>query len=208
MRYHPEVADTPWHVEIEGDPTFAVIFGEAVQNMRTALDYLVYALIVHTSGRKPKERTQFPIYSKAGDFFRDRKQISELPGELRRRIRKLQPYQSHSQRSTTLNQLRRLSNTDKHRLLLVTEVEIGGSPISYRVLGKPSRDSVGVAIPNYLRNTEFEKHVLRGQPNAGAVLYVTLIMGEKGVDSDAFDVLKRFLWTVTEIVNGFEDACV
>jgi hypothetical protein len=183
-----------------------VIFGEAVQNVRTALDYLVYALVVHTRGRKPKERTQFPIYRKAGDFFRDRDQISELPGELRRRIRKLQPYQSHSQRSTTLNQLRRLSNTDKHRLLLVTETEIGG-PTSYRVLGKPSRDSIGVVIPNYLRNTEFEKHVLRGEPNAGAVLYITLVMGEKDVEADAFEVLKRLLWTATEIVDGFEDAC-
>jgi hypothetical protein len=207
MSYHPEVADTPWNLQIEGDPTFAVIFGEAVQNIRTALDYLVFALIVHTRGRKPRNMTQFPLSATAGDFFSKRYQVAELPGELRRRIRKLQPYQSHSQRSTTLNQLRRLSNTDKHRLLLVTETEIGG-PRSYRVLGKPSRDSIGVVLPDYLRNTELEKHVLRGEPNAGAVLYVTLIMGEKDVEADAFEVLKRLLWTATEIVDGFEDACV
>ncbi len=207
MTYHPEVADNPWHLQIEGDPTFAVIIGETIQNIRTALDYLVYALVIHTQGRKPRERTQFPIYANAGDFFRDRNQISELPGELRRRIRKLQPYQPHSQRNATLALISKLSNTDKHRLLLITETEIGG-PTSYRVLGKPDRNSVGVLVPTYLKNTKFEKHVLRGKPNARAVLYFTLIIGEKGVGSDAFDTLKRLLWAATEIVNGFEDACV
>jgi hypothetical protein len=207
MSYHPEVADMPWNLEIEGDPTFAVIIGETIQNIRTALDYLAYALVVHTRGRKPREKTQFPIYRSAGDFFRDRNQISELPGELRRRIRKLQPYQAHSQRNATLALIHKLSNADKHRLLLVTEAEIGG-PTSYRVFGKPSRDSVGVLVPNYLRSTEFEKHVIGGEPNAVAVLYITLIIGEKGVKADAFDVLKRLLWTATEIVDGFEDACV
>ena len=90
-------------MHIKGNPTFAVIVGETIQNIRTSLDYLIYALVVHICGRKPRNMTQFPLSATVGDFHSKRYQIAELPGDLRRRIRKLQPYQSKGQRSATLN---------------------------------------------------------------------------------------------------------
>lgn len=174
MRYYPEVADTPWNVQIKGNPTFAVLAGETIQNIRTALDYLVYALIVHTRGRKPRNMTQFPLSATAGDFFSKRYQISELPGELRRRIRKLQPYQSKSKRSDALNLLRLLSNADKHRLLLLLDAEIGAPKIRKGFV--PNRDSIGVLIPAYLENTQAEQQILGGDPNIVASMYLTLLL--------------------------------
>jgi hypothetical protein len=205
IRYHPEVKGPPWNLQVKGDPTFAVIIGETVQNIRTALDYLVYALVLHTRGRKPRNMTQFPLSATARDFFSKRHQVSELPGELRRRIRKLQPYQSKGVRGDTLNLLRRLSNADKHRLLLVTDTEIGDAGLRRGVV--PTRGSVGVVIPSYLKGTHFEEEIFRGDPNIAAVMYFGLNIGERG-GGDAFEILKRFLWTATEIIDGFEDVCV
>jgi hypothetical protein len=206
MTYHPEVADSPWQLYVKGNPTFAVIVGETIQNIRTALDYLVYSLVLHTRGRKPKNMTQFPLSATAGDFFSKRYQIAELPGELRRRIRKLQPYQTKSQRSASLNLLRRLSNADKHRLLVVMDARIGGHGLRRGV--QPTRETIGVVIPGYLEGTEFEQHVLRRDPNIASVTYFSLMFREQDSGSDAFETLKTFLWTATEIIDGFEDACV
>jgi hypothetical protein len=207
MTYHPEVADSPWQLYVKGDPTHAVIAGEAIQNIRTALDYLVYALVLHTRGRKPRTRTQFPISTTSGDLFRSRHQIAELPGELRRRIRKLQPYQSKGQRSATLSLIRDLSNTDKHRLLIVTEADIGGAMIRMGVT--PTRGSVGAVLPSYLAGSTYEDEIVRGNPNIAGVIYFNLFIGEtkrgeKFHPFEAFDTLRRCLWTATEIIDSFE----
>jgi hypothetical protein len=207
MSYHPEVTNSPWQLYVKGDPTHAVIVGEAIQNIRTALDYLVYALVFHARGRKPRKTTQFPIADTAGDFFRVRYQISELPGELRRRIRKLQPYQSKGQRSDTLTLIRRLSNADKHRLLIVTEADIGGAMIRQGVT--PTRESVGAVIPSYLEGSSYEDEMVRSDPNIAGVLYFNLFIGETKPGQrthpfEAFDTLKRCLWVATEIVDSFE----
>jgi hypothetical protein len=201
MSYHPEVADTPWHLEVEGDPTSPVIIGETVQNIRTALDYLIYALVLHSRGRKPRSMTQFPIADTAGDFFRARYQIAELPGELRRRVRKLQPYQSKSQRSDTLTLIRRLSNADKHRLLIVVDTNLTGAQL--RRGFEPTAGSIGVIVPGYLAGTNYEKHVTGADQNIVALMYFTLSLGD-AEDADAFDTLKRCLWTATEIIDSFE----
>ncbi len=123
--YHPELPNTPWNFKVEANPTFAVIVGETVQNIRSALDYLIYELVRHTRGRKPRLQTQFPLYVAAGDFYGRRYQIKELPGELRRRIRKLQPYQFPDPGTHPLAVLNKLSNADKHRLLLATTTRLG-----------------------------------------------------------------------------------
>jgi hypothetical protein len=201
MTYHPEVTDTPWHLEVKGDPTSPVIIGETIQNIRTALDYLVYALVLHTRGRKPRKRTQFPISTTAGDLYRNRHQISELPGELRRRIRKLQPYQAESQRSKTLTLIRDLSNADKHRLLLLVDSNLGGPEL--RQGTTPDTDSIGVIIPRYLKGTKYAQEIMSGNPNLAAVMYLSLTLEDAG-NSDAFDTLKRCLWVATEIVDSFE----
>lgn len=66
---------------------------------------------------------------------------------------------------------------------------------------------MGVIVPVYLAGTNYEKHVTSADPNIDALMYFSLSLDEAG-DEDAFDILKRCLWTATEIVSGFEDACV
>jgi hypothetical protein len=207
FEHHPEFPNSPWKFEVVEDPitaTFPVILGEAIQNMRTALDYLVYELVIHTRGRKPRNPTQFPLNVAASEFFRRRYQISELPGELRRRIRKLQPYQTKHPRIHPLAVLGRLSNTDKHRLLLTTVHRIGA--ISMNLKGSPTGPVIvgtqAVAIPHYLQGTEAAEEIKSRYPDLGGITWLDLGIAGEG-DESAFAILKRLLWTVTEIIDGF-----
>src|SRR4051812_28136381 len=89
FEHHPERPHTPRKFQIKEDPlasTFPVIIGEAIQSMRSALDYLVYDLAGH-AGASARERrtTQFPISTSALRYFeRGRNQVRPLLGEHRR----------------------------------------------------------------------------------------------------------------------------
>ena len=86
------------------------------------------------------------------------------------------------------------------------DAQIGGHKPRRGV--QPTRESIGVVIPSYLEDTEFEQHILRGDPNIASVTYFTLLFREQDSGGDAFETLKTFLWTATEIIDGFENVCV
>jgi hypothetical protein len=91
-----------------------LLAGEAIQNLRSALDHLVY----EKSGGK--NSTSFPI-------FTDRKEYEEkapgrlkgVPEEIRAQIAEFQPFRfmPEDARHHPLAQLSSLSNRDKHRVL-------------------------------------------------------------------------------------------
>jgi hypothetical protein len=202
---HPEVPEAPWNFRFTREPPhyFGVIIGEAVQNLRSALDYLVYELAIHDrGGSKPRTRTQFPICTTPGNFFRGREYIRPLLGEHRRRIRKLQPYQSKDPAAHPLAILNRLSNTDKHRLLLTVFNELGGVPDARIDVRTNTYQGTKAAVAaSYLRGTEPIEDLKRRDPDLGLILYVDLAFGVG--NQPVFDTLKRLLWTVTETVDSF-----
>jgi integrase len=88
--------------------------GEAIQNLRAALDHMVYA----ASGER--DRTQFPIYTDADRFHENApRMLQGVPESVVTTIEKAQPYQNHpsAPERAMLEQLRMLSNRDKHRTL-------------------------------------------------------------------------------------------
>ena len=112
---------------------FAVIIGEIVHDLRSALDHLVGQLVL-AEGNDPTDRNQFPIYSDKVD--RDPKQWKDRrnrwqamlrgvnPTE-RATIKALQPYRrAHRILYSALAELASLSNTDKHNLLVTTVVGV------------------------------------------------------------------------------------
>ena len=107
-------------ITLPADPPprrFGLHIGECVQNLRTALDYLVYALAWFDSGPDAQRRTQFLIED-TPEGFRGRKPRS-LEGVSERHvaaIEGLQPY--NGQRWLAL--VRDVSNLDKHNVLPVT----------------------------------------------------------------------------------------
>lgn len=101
----------------------AIIAGEAIYNIRAALDYLVFALAWKDSGQE-QEMTQFPIDHKPSVFREHRK--SRLKGVSKQNQDKIEGYQPY--RGCTWSPvLRDLSNPDKHKDLTLVLTEYEGS---------------------------------------------------------------------------------
>jgi hypothetical protein len=101
----------------------AIVAGEALYNLRAALDYLVHALAWLDSG-SPQDYTQFPITHTADSFERQRTQ--RLVGINDAHVNALAEYQPYNSCEWTAT-LQELSNPDKHRTLTSIHREFSGS---------------------------------------------------------------------------------
>ena len=100
-------------------PTFSILIGEIVYNLRASLDYLVFLLALVDSGVE-QNRTQFPIYDSDQDFRRNAPtRLCGICDSNVGRLEALQPYRSIKWTRT----LRDLSNPDKHRHLTMLSRE-------------------------------------------------------------------------------------
>jgi hypothetical protein len=107
---------------------WATIAGDFIQNTRAALDHLVWALVL-LNGEQPSRQNQFPILDRAPATTRERqtwdRALSGVSEAARERIELAQPYQREdAPEHHLLYGLREMSNTDKHRTLLVTATAI------------------------------------------------------------------------------------
>jgi hypothetical protein len=95
----------------------AAIAGDAIQNLRSALDHIVWALVL-ANNAKPKDGvTGFPISETAKQYTSSsfRRKIEGIGPEALRAIDALRPYKNGN---PTLWQLNSLNVRDKRRLLL------------------------------------------------------------------------------------------
>jgi hypothetical protein len=119
---------------IYGEPLaplrFAVLVGEIVHHLRSALDHLVCALVVGNGGA-PSSNNQFPMARTADEFEQlcNSGLIKGVARTAKKRIRGQQPYHQREPLNSTLRVLHECSIIDKHRLLLVinTTAAIGQS---------------------------------------------------------------------------------
>jgi hypothetical protein len=103
-------------VEREAPPGhWSLLAGEAIQNLRSAFDHLVYEV------SEGKGRTQFPIFTDPDEFkTRGLSMIKPVPTEARTSIEKVQPFRSSlypDPSQAPLAVLNDFSNRDKHRIL-------------------------------------------------------------------------------------------
>jgi hypothetical protein len=116
--FEPETRDYVFRLEGEPPPEeWGVILGEVAHNCRSALDLLLWQLILKRGGT-PKERvTQFPIYNDPADFEREAKRRTEgVSTEDSAFIKDSQPgYDPNRRRPLTI--LAHINNVDKHRFL-------------------------------------------------------------------------------------------
>jgi hypothetical protein len=94
----PEISDdeTEWWIRAtvreQPNPYWSTIIGDAVHNMRSALDYLACELVIRNGGTVT-DRTQFPIYDRQDKFVKG--SPSRIKGMSKRAatlIETLQPY--------------------------------------------------------------------------------------------------------------------
>jgi hypothetical protein len=133
--------DGPWHVVLANPPAkplpppprLSLICGEAVQNIRAALDHLVWQLVL-LEGNQPDKWNSFPDYTKKGQFdanVRHPKNPERRPSPLHgidpngrawAFIEEAQPYRGGTGHEDPTHHelavLAFLSNMDKHRTLL------------------------------------------------------------------------------------------
>lgn len=94
-----------------------VLVGEAIHNLRSALDNSVYALAVD-NGHSSPHGTGFPIFDDAADFAKyGASRIKKVGPGPRAFIEGLQPYPDRNPARSHLITLNRYSNWDKHRLV-------------------------------------------------------------------------------------------
>lgn len=107
---------------------WATIAGDFIQNTRAALDHLVRALVL-LNGEEPSRGNQFPILDHPPATTKQRRDwaraLAGTSDAAKERIDLAQPYQREDgPEHHVLHGLRKMSNTDKHRTLLVTAAAI------------------------------------------------------------------------------------
>lgn len=118
---------------------------DCIQNLRVALDYIVYELAFSDSG-SVQDGTQFPIEDTVAGF--DRRRKTYLKGLTNLHVDAIEAYQPYKGGNWTKT-LRTLSNPDKHRHLTILNANfshdfliIGGKPGSFE--GRPGKVFQGV----------------------------------------------------------------
>ncbi len=120
------------HVRRQPPLRWATIAADFIQNTRAALDHLVWALVL-LNGDEPFRQNQFPILDQPPATTRQRQAwenaLAGVSDEARESIELAQPYQREDgAEHHVLHGLREMSNTDKHRTLLVTATAIPEHP--------------------------------------------------------------------------------
>ena len=114
FRSSQEVEHVVYAVEKKTLPFYwDLLAGEAIQNLRAALDHAVFA---HTNSRS----SQFPIFTDPCEFqVKGKPRIKGVPKPIRTLIEEAQPYKHFAPRPSrdALALLSSLSNADKHRTL-------------------------------------------------------------------------------------------
>jgi hypothetical protein len=125
---HPESNTYTVIAHVDPPPLrLAVVFGDALHNMRSVLDHLARLLVV-AHGRQPVDRppgaTMFPIHVRDPG-----RPVTVSPGisdGAQAVLTSLQPFLHDDPRKHPLSRLSQLNNIDKHRLLHITSLSGAG----------------------------------------------------------------------------------
>jgi hypothetical protein len=100
----------------------AFVLGDALQCLRSSLDYLVWEL-VEAAGNTPHRRLMFPVALSQKQYEDDRDKRHRLDGvspEAASIIDLFQPYRNPKPKETVLGILEELTNLSKHRRMIFT----------------------------------------------------------------------------------------
>lgn len=138
-KYEATVSIDPAHVR-----RIALITGEGINALRSALDYLVWQLVLDAGNEPRRGETAFPFSWNAADFDNPPAREGAVNGfirvqgvsdKARAKIRELQPFRARERGEPVewhpLKVLNELVNADKHRALYVVAVRTPMTAISY-----------------------------------------------------------------------------
>jgi len=131
------------------DPMWGVRVGEIVHNMRSALDHIVWELVILNTGNPPRtNQNQFPIFeTEAGFNARGvRKFLHDVRADAINLIQSEQPFRTGEGVKSPLWHMRELSNADKHRTLHI----VGTLLHSFNVTFPPVAESFTAEVVEIL----------------------------------------------------------
>ena len=102
------------------------LFGEWLYNLRSALDYIIWAAAAYSSGRLPpphEDRLQYPICDSQNSWKRTSQKLSVLPQHQLELLRTMQPFASDVD-ANYLGWINRLARIDRHRRLTIWAARI------------------------------------------------------------------------------------
>jgi hypothetical protein len=153
--YVTEVRELPPHI--------ATIVGDVIHNLRSALDYLAYQLVIVGKGNnRPFRHVEFPIFDSAQKYEAGKhRKIKGMRPEAIKAIDIIKPYKSGNDQ---LWRLHRLNNIDKHRLLITVSSyfqSIGIGTILNREMKEAFPDIGEIPIPSVSINPADKKCPLK-----------------------------------------------
>lgn len=176
--------------------SIAVILGDALQNFRSALDYLAWELDTN-----PGRHTMFQIAPTLTDFRSNR--LKGMPGPAQARIQSWQPYAvTNPILANRLLELEELNNANKHRRLSVV-LPSPGSLVMWQPGGEPSY----IHSAQMVRGTTLARFPAgQHQHSFGVNLGLVFGSGEAaqghGIDEELFHLEH----VVALVLNDFRDA--
>jgi len=191
------------------DPEWALVLGEILFDLRSALDHLAYELHVrHFRGKVPRKvegTTLFPIFDTVPDFnSRGRYRIKHLSLRDQRAIRHLQPYVTRDDdlfwTRIWLARLNAWNNTDKHRHLHLVGTgqnasAVPGYPDEFGFRNTPKWGPVESNA--YIGSWTFVRRPPETKPHVGAFVNVSLHYGAGSIE---VNVLTSALYAHVEAV--------
>jgi hypothetical protein len=132
---------------------WTLIIADCLNNLRSALDHLIYAIAIHEAGTEPppyEHSLGFPITDSRAEFDDAirRGRLGAISETVRAGIELFQPYnRPHPDLPPLLGILRTLNNADKHRLLRLAFGAIASGEIGFK--GEfPHDGRTWKAVPN------------------------------------------------------------
>lgn len=114
-------------------PLISQLVGDCLQNLRSSLDHLAYALAIANKGSLTDAeaiKTAFPIFRYAAGFEdRRMRKIGNLSSKAQAIIKRLQPCYTKNPASHVLWHLETLNNIDKHRRMLISATSLIGAGV-------------------------------------------------------------------------------
>ena len=147
--------------ETEPLVNYAVRVGEITYNLRSALDHLVWQLVLD-NGEDPTPSNGFPIFRKEHGYpTAAKKMLKGVKQDRSEMIHRLQPFQENSVVGAHLWMLNSICNIDKHRYLTVVDLH---SFVGARMKEKVNPDLAGgmtggLALYDAVKGTEEEGKV-------------------------------------------------
>jgi hypothetical protein len=197
--FNPKTPEEIYYRLVDAKPVpdeVAIISGDIIQNLRSALDHLAGQL-VYANGKTPDTNTAFPIYDTSKKYVLESpRKVSLMSDAAIKAIDRLEPYRGGLGHSLWV--LHKLNNIDKHNLIITMLSSMGAvfTGTSIREFHRPVPVQVGdILFSTVKQEAQHDPKFLMG-----------VAFGESGVceRQAVFEVVQGLANLVGNLLNDFD----